>query len=362
MINSLGTGGAERVFSKIANFTYNNGIPFQVLTIINNVDYPIDKNIRSSSLSYGKKISLALLPVYFIKFVFFLSKHKFTLIQSHLFWSNYFNIIASFFFKHDAQVVHCVSFLSKFTSFHTYFPHYVLCRFLLKKASLNIFKSKEMQKEYVELFDLDIEKTTVIYNPVNVESSVVVPRKIRDFNQINIVVIGRFHKTKRHSDLIEIAKGCKGFNFHCVGNGDLLTDFKRLVSFNGLDKQFVFHGWLDDPREVIKFADIYLSCSESEGFPNALIEAMSFGLPCIHSDCKTGPREIFGEKIDSDNSFFEMQYGILFPVGDCSKAIKALNYIANNSVFYNSLSKRARERALDLAKLSTLENYINILK
>ena len=39
-----------------------------------------------------------------------------------------------------------------------------------------------------------------------------------------------------------------------------------------------------------------------EGFPNAMVEAMSMGLPVIATDCKTGPREIL-----------EDQYGILIP-------------------------------------------------
>ena len=52
----------------------------------------------------------------------------------------------------------------------------------------------------------------------------------------------------------------------------------------------------------MKKGTLYVLTSYYEGFPNAMVEAMSMGLPVIATDCKTGPREIL-----------EDRYGILIP-------------------------------------------------
>ena len=48
--------------------------------------------------------------------------------------------------------------------------------------------------------------------------------------------------------------------------------------------------------------------SSSEGFGNVLVEALSFGLPIVSTDCKSGPSEILADGT----------YGIFTPVGDAA--------------------------------------------
>lgn len=54
-------------------------------------------------------------------------------------------------------------------------------------------------------------------------------------------------------------------------------------------------------KEVYKYynsAEIFVLTSNYEGFPNALIEAMHFGLACISTDCPTGPAELIDNEIN----------------------------------------------------------------
>ena len=57
-------------------------------------------------------------------------------------------------------------------------------------------------------------------------------------------------------------------------------------------------GAVDDVDKWLARASIFAFSSISEGFPNALIEAMAAGLPCVSFDCDAGPRDIIKNKIN----------------------------------------------------------------
>ena len=56
--------------------------------------------------------------------------------------------------------------------------------------------------------------------------------------------------------------------------------------------------------------------SNYEGMPNSLMEAMGVGLPCISTDCPTGPKELIGAN----------QRGILIHTGNTVELVDAIDY------------------------------------
>lgn len=86
-----------------------------------------------------------------------------------------------------------------------------------------------------------------------------------------------------------------------IGKGEFLP-YRELAVKLGIDEAVYFTGLKKNPYPYLKRGSLYVLTSYYEGFPNAMVEAMSMGLPVIATDCMTGPREILEDK-----------YGILIP-------------------------------------------------
>lgn len=66
-----------------------------------------------------------------------------------------------------------------------------------------------------------------------------------------------------------------------------------MISDLGLNGKVLLPGATNDVPRAIYKAGIYVLSSDFEGMPNALIEAMALGLPCISTDCPCGgPRNL----------------------------------------------------------------------
>ena len=74
-----------------------------------------------------------------------------------------------------------------------------------------------------------------------------------------------------------------------VGDGSSKSILINLRDRLGLEKQVTLLGQRDDVKELLEVADIFVFPSMHEGCPNALIEAMAMGKPCVAS--RIGPIE-----------------------------------------------------------------------
>jgi glycosyltransferase involved in cell wall biosynthesis len=104
-------------------------------------------------------------------------------------------------------------------------------------------------------------------------------------NNNKLIYVGRFEWEKDPEILIRafahVAKYHPHWTLELAGNGPLLKPMKVLVKELSLENQVYFLGKVSDVAALYQSASILVLPSVVEGFPNTLIEAMSFGLPTV---------------------------------------------------------------------------------
>ena len=104
----------------------------------------------------------------------------------------------------------------------------------------------------------------------------------------NIVPVKRVHLIA--SALAKIKRnGCSDFTWICIGSGPLLEDLQRTIHTTldlGANVQFLGRIPNNEVLELYskKHIDLFINVSENEGLPVSIMEAQSFGIPCLATD------------------------------------------------------------------------------
>jgi glycosyltransferase involved in cell wall biosynthesis len=102
--------------------------------------------------------------------------------------------------------------------------------------------------------------------------------KIKNKKRFRVLWMARVTGVKNPYKVIDIARAIPEIDFYMAGGGDLLGEIKAKAPSN-----LKVLGW-QDAKEVLPIADIFLSTSENEGIPIAIIEAQLAGVPIVATD------------------------------------------------------------------------------
>ena len=165
-----------------------------------------------------------------------------------------------------------------------------------------------------------------------------------------LISVGRLSAEKQIGLIIDVFAECasryQDWDFHIYGDGPLRSDFEMQIHNLGMQERIILKGHTTEPWQIMVDADAFVMASKYEGFPNALLEAMDVGLPCVAFDCLSGPREI------SSNG----KYAILVKPDDKSGLVAVLEKIMSDKVFSVELGKQARTSILERYRLSEVLN------
>lgn len=172
---------------------------------------------------------------------------------------------------------------------------------LLKKSMKNIDylipASKYLYDDYVKLFKS--ENVIVKYIPQIVSN---IPINKNECKNYNVVSVGRLSKEKGYDDLIKVFnlvhKKNNKIKLTIVGDGAEKNNLEKLISHYKLNKCIKLTGFLtqDKLKDIYSDSSLYVMTSLEESFGLVLLEAMSYGIPCIAFDSALGAKEIIDDK------------------------------------------------------------------
>jgi glycosyltransferase involved in cell wall biosynthesis len=178
-----------------------------------------------------------------------------------------------------------------------------------------------------------IKKKAYNRNIIVIPNSVVPINANRKEKKQQIVSVGRLTKAKGHTILLKaFAKlQVKEWSLHLIGDGSERQSLEREANALEIADKVYFHGHLKDFSTLLAESEIFVLPSLFEGFPNALIEAMSLPLACISSDCIAGPGDIIQHGVN----------GILVKPGDVPELTTAIEKLISEKAYRDSLAKEA---------------------
>lgn len=149
-------------------------------------------------------------------------------------------------------------------------------------------------------YENKIGKTKCIYIPNVIDS---LPTKRSSLKEKNLITIGRLSPEKGQKDLIDVFKlvniKLPKTKLYIVGDGPLKEELMNYVKKLDLQDKVIFTGFLGetDKEKYMMDSSIFILPSYTESFGLVLIEAMSYGLPCIAFDSSDGAKELLKNNV-----------------------------------------------------------------
>lgn len=205
--------------------------------------------------------------------------------------------------------------------------------------------SESVFSEYV--FEKQIrEKAMVVSNPVDIHRVKELARIADEYEENDIIFLGRLSSPKNPIRFLNIIDACKttrkNIKTAMIGKGELKSVVEESIIKMGLENNIKLLGFKSNPYGYLKHAKVLCVPSDWEGFGLVIVEAFALGIPVVATPVggmKTLVTEDTGKLCSSIGEFKE-------------EILKLLT----DEKYYGMKSQMAYERA---EELDNLREYID---
>jgi glycosyltransferase involved in cell wall biosynthesis len=321
-----GVGGVERVIVNLANTLVKRGFRVIILSLfpdrILTTQYALDERVEKHFLAAVDTRSFSFWKALLAKIKVFFALRKF--IQQH---QIDFVIKNEFFIPPLFFRLNRLTTCNLFHSCYDYFSFTLRKRINLWGANYNVILSSKELARWQRIF-AHIVVIPNMFTPL---------KQVHDIKKSNkVIAIGHLIANKGFERLIRcylpLTEKFPNWQLVIIGAGEDEKKLQTLISKNGVEQQIMIQPPTNNIEEQYAASSICVLSSYLEGFPMILVEAMSFGVPCVAFDITTGPNDIIQ---DGHN-------GLLVPNGDEVAMTHALARLMNDLQLRQTMGQQAR--------------------
>lgn len=341
IINSLGTGGAEKLLLETIPLYRKKGVEMDVLVFWNNHHQFIDelKALKCCEIFVFKE-SKNYKDIYSISHIWKLRKYlkEYEIAHVHLFPAQYFTVLANISIGNRCKLIFTEHNTTNRRIQKSYFQF--IERFIYSHYKKLVCISNEIKKIYKKYLPVLEDRSVVIHNGVNLEVIAKANPIIKSDLHQNIknsdtllLQVSAFRHQKDQKALIEAMRLLPNdVVLLLVGDGETRKECEMLVSQLLLNDRVFFLGQRMDIPQLLRTADIVVLSSKYEGLSLSSIEGMASGRPFVASDVP-GLSEIVAGA------------GVLFESGNSQELATRIQELLENKALYDNTVNGCQVRA-----------------
>ncbi len=184
-----------------------------------------------------------------------------------------------------------------------------------------------------------------------------VPTKLSKLESKNLIAVGRLSKEKGFDDMLKLFKKVSikylDWKLNIIGDGMEKNNLLDLSKELKLGDKVVFHGYQnkDYINNMLSDSSIYLMTSHTECLPLVLIEAMSYGIPCLSYTSAQGANEIIDDNVN----------GYLIENRNEDEMIEKISILIENEKQRKKLGKKAKVKSKEYSGEVVLEKWSKLI-
>lgn len=222
-----------------------------------------------------------------------------------------------------------------------------------KNLDALVLVSDSLRKFYKK--QLADTKCKCFYIPNMLDS---VPDQLSKLNEKRLISVGRLSREKGYEDLLDVFKLIHqeepSWRLDIIGDGAQKNLLGDRIFNEGLKECVTLHGFQDKTfiNNLLSQSSIYLMTSVTESFGIVLIEAMSYGLPCVAFDSAEGATELIQDGVN----------GYLISYRNKEEYAKKVVELIRNKKLRTKLGSAGRKTSLNYTGDKVKRDWIKLLK